>query len=108
MFFYNYVDLCNKKHISPSAAAEEMGFKRSVVTRWSQGTQPRQATLQKIADYFGVSVAELTIENEQNNKPAPLVWDELTEEQQKAFDLILKMTDVQLKRFIAAAEAFLE
>lgn len=64
MYYYNYVNLCNKRNISPSAAAEEMGFHRSDVTRWSKGSQPRQATMQRIADYFGVSVAELTSDKE--------------------------------------------
>ena len=105
MFFNNFVNLCNKRGISPSAAAEDMGFKRSVVTRWGQGTQPRQATLQKIADYFGVTVETLT--EEQKEKPALPQENELTELQQKAVDMILNMTDDQLKAFIAAAEAFL-
>lgn len=60
MFYVNYVDLCNKRNISPSAAAEEMGFHRSDVTRWSKGAMPRQATVQKVADYFCVTTAELT------------------------------------------------
>ena len=64
MFYINYVRLCNKANKSPSAAAEEMGFQRSVVTRWSKGTTPRAATLQKIADYFGVPASELLDEKE--------------------------------------------
>lgn len=64
MFYYNYVDQCNKIGMSPSAAAEAMGFQRSVVTRWSKGTEPRRATLQKVADFFGCSVEDLTVENE--------------------------------------------
>lgn len=56
MFYYNYVDLCNKVNKSPSAVAEEMGLKRSVVTAWKNGRVPRQATAQKVASYFGVSV----------------------------------------------------
>lgn len=59
MFYHSYVSLCNKRNISPSAAAEEMGFHRSDVTRWSKGAQPRQATIQKVADYFSVSVQDL-------------------------------------------------
>lgn len=59
MFYHSYVSLCNKRNISPSAAAEEMGFHRSDVTRWSKGSQPRQATIQKVADYFSVSVQDL-------------------------------------------------
>lgn len=65
MFYYNFVNLCNKRGISPSAAAEEMGYQRSVVTRWSKGTAPRQATIQKVADYFGVSASELTAEKKE-------------------------------------------
>ena len=60
MFYYNFVNLCNKRDVSPSAAAEEMGFHRSDVTRWSKGSVPRQSTLQRIADYFGVPVGYLT------------------------------------------------
>ena len=65
LFYINYVALCNKIGKSPSAVAEEMGFMRSVVTRWSKGTIPRQATLQKVADYFGVSVEYLLGEEKQ-------------------------------------------
>lgn len=70
MFYLNFVRLCNGIAKSPSAVAEEMGFQRSVVTRWSKGSVPRKATIEKIADYFGVSSAELTGE-EQKEKPAP-------------------------------------
>lgn len=59
MFYFRYVDLCNKINKSPSAVAEELGFKRSSVTRWANNSVPRQATLQKIADYFGVTVEYL-------------------------------------------------
>lgn len=99
MFFNNFVDLCNKKRISPSAAAEEMGFKRSVVTRWSQGTQPRQATLQRIADYFGVTVEELTAEK--GNKPALPQENELDELRRKAIEELLKASDKKIEAVIA-------
>ena len=59
LFYFRYVDLCNKINKSPSAVAEELGFKRSSVTRWANNSVPRQATLQKIADYFGVTVEYL-------------------------------------------------
>lgn len=68
MFYFNYIRLCNSINKSPSAVAEEMGFKRSVVTRWRNGVTPRATTLQKIADYFGVPVEELTKENSPSPK----------------------------------------
>ena len=70
MFYFRYVDLCNKINKSPSAVAEELGFKRSSVTRWANNSVPRQATLQKIADYFGVTVEYLKSE-ETKNAPMP-------------------------------------
>ena len=81
--------------MSPSAVAEEMGYQRSVITRWSNGTKPRQATLQKIADYFGVTVEELIRENKKtttensggfSEKDVRLVawFNSLPEEKQKA------------------------
>lgn len=71
MFYLNFVRLCNKIGKSPSAVAEEMGFQRSVVTRWSNGSVPRKATIEKIATFFNVPSDELTSENEQKEKPTP-------------------------------------
>lgn len=68
MFFQNYLRLCNAAGISPSAAAKEMGMMKSTVTRWKNGSKPNSATLQKIADYFGVPVEELTKENSPSPK----------------------------------------
>ena len=59
MFYTNFVKLCNRKGIAPTAAAVEMGFQRSVATRWSKGAEPRRTTLEKVADYFGVTVSDL-------------------------------------------------
>lgn len=66
MFYTNYVDQCIRAGLSPSAAAEAMGFKRSVVTRWSRGAEPRRATLQRIAAFFKCSVDDLTADEIKN------------------------------------------
>lgn len=66
MFYTNFVKLCNQKGVSPSAAAEEMGFQRSVVTRWSKGVAPRAATVAKLADYFEVAPEELLVDKKEN------------------------------------------
>ena len=103
MFYNNYVNLCNIKGLSPSAAAEAMGFKRSVVSRWSKGTQPRQATLQKIADYFGVTVEYLSGEaEEQKEKPGQIPLAELSEEKQQLIKVILEMTDERAAALLRA------
>lgn len=58
-FYENYVKLCNSVGKSPSAVAVELKLGKPSVTRWKNGAEPRDATLQKIADYFGVTVEYL-------------------------------------------------
>lgn len=56
MFYDNFKTLCDKKGISVSKAAEEIGFNKATVTWWKrQGLTPRTENLYKIADYFGVT-----------------------------------------------------
>lgn len=64
MFYAKFVQLCNEKGVSLSAAAKGIGLDKSSVTRWSKGAIPRGTTLYKLADYFGVSVSELLGEEE--------------------------------------------
>lgn len=90
MFYDNYVRLCNSVHKSPSAVALEIGFKKSTVTRWKKGSNPTDATLQKIADYFDVAVNDLK-GTEQKEKPALTEKDEL-DIKKKIDDLLFTMS----------------
>lgn len=90
MFYDNYVKLCNSISKSPSAVAEEMGFMRSVVTRWSKGTVPRRATLQKVSDYFDVPISEL-IESQKEEPSA-----QMSEEQEKIMNETKDMSQAEL------------
>ncbi len=67
MFYDTFLYLCNKVGISPSAAALDMGFQKSVVTRWKSGSIPRDVNLQKVADYFNVSTDYLLGKDEIKN-----------------------------------------
>ena len=88
MFWDNFVTLCNQKGKSPNGACAELGFSANTATKWKQGSVPRDTTLRKIADYFGVTVDELLAE------PAPSPVDEamakLTASMQEALDSIEK------------------
>lgn len=88
MFWDNFVTLCNQKGKSPNGACAELGFSANTATKWKQGSVPRDTTLRKIADYFGVTVDELLAE------PAPSPVDEamakLTASMQEALDSMEK------------------
>lgn len=64
MFWNNFVNLCNANGKSPSNVTEELKISAGSITGWKKGAQPRDTTLQKIADYFNVSVASLLGEDE--------------------------------------------
>lgn len=68
VFFDVYSRLCKEIGKTPTSAALDMGIARSTVSAWkSEGRIPSGATLQKVADYFGVSTDYLL---EKENDPA--------------------------------------
>lgn len=64
MFWDNYKKLCDDNNIAPTAAGVAVGVTNAAVSKWKKGTVPNGATLHKIADYFGVSVASLLGDDE--------------------------------------------
>lgn len=58
-FYEKYLCLCNSINKSPSAVALELKIGKPSVTRWKNGATPRDATVLKIADYFGITVETL-------------------------------------------------
>lgn len=69
-FYDNYIKLCAAHDKSPTAVSKEIGLSNAAASGWKNGKKPSAVTKQKLADYFGVTVEELTGE-EQKEKPAP-------------------------------------
>ena len=59
MFYENFKRLCSERGTTPTAVAKAMGISTSMTANWKKGGVPRADTLQKVADYFGVSVSYL-------------------------------------------------
>lgn len=59
MFWDIYIRLCQSKGKSANAVARELSIASGTVTEWKRGRTPQNATLKRIADYFGVSVEYL-------------------------------------------------
>ena len=59
-FYENFVRQCNRVGKTPSKVAQEIQISKSIVSRWKHGGGVTDATAMKIAEYFGVSVDELT------------------------------------------------
>lgn len=80
MFFDIFKSLCEKKGVSPKRATEDIGLSNSITTKWKKtGATPKGETLQKLADYFGVTTDYLLTGEETKKVPAPTGGDELDE-----------------------------
>lgn len=55
MLYDQVKKLCFERRISPSALAKQLNLSTSAPRRWKEGSLPKTETLQKIADYFGVT-----------------------------------------------------
>lgn len=56
MFKEIFIRLCNEKGIAPSKACRDVNIAPATFSCWDENSVPRQATLMRIADYFGVTV----------------------------------------------------
>ena len=56
-FYDRFIKLCDEKGVKPSRAASDNKINRSNVTNWkNNGYTPRGEVLQRLAEYFEVSV----------------------------------------------------
>lgn len=61
MGYDTFEKLCAAKGVTPYRVAKETGVSTSTLSSWKTGRYtPKQEKLQKIADYFGITVDQLT------------------------------------------------
>lgn len=71
MFYDRFIELCNKKGVSPSKAGLSIGISKTSVTRWkTSGIVPKLDTLNKLAEYFGVTTDYLLTGTDNKKSPA--------------------------------------
>lgn len=104
-FYERFIKLCAEKGIKPSPMLESIGIKKTAASNWKKRqTTPTACNLQKIADYFDVSVEYLKGETDQKEKP-PIVEDERLKE---LYELTAGLSDtdiIALKSFVAGLKA---
>lgn len=67
MFKKNFVRLCNEIDKPPTVVCIELGLNKATFSNWKDDSVPHARTLEKIADYFGVSVEMLL--SDEKEKP---------------------------------------
>lgn len=79
------VDLCVKNNISQSRLERDLNISKGSVTKWKT-QEPRHSTLEKVADYFNVSVEYLMTGEEKEGGEKYYLNDETAKIAQKIFE----------------------
>lgn len=102
--------LCKEKKTSVAKLEKQLGFGNGVIGRWDKSV-PSYERLAAVANALDVSVAYLTGETDDpsagtKKEPAPKK-SELSIGQLELIELSSKMSDDELRKFIAAMKAML-
>ena len=99
--FYDIVNnLCKERKTTITRMAEEIGLSNAAPTSWRKGSTPKLSTLEKIADYFDVSVDYLrgaetkkapTPKGERDYLAIMNAFDKADESTREAILLLLKL-----------------
>ena len=99
--FYDIVNnLCKERKTTITRMAEEIGLSNAAPTSWRKGAIPKLTTLEKIADYFDVSVDYLrgvetkkapTPKGERDYLAIMNAFDQADESTREAILLLLKL-----------------
>lgn len=79
--------LCGEKGITPYRVCKETGLTTSTISNWKAGRYtPKADKLQKIADFFGVSVEYLMTGEEKGEHPGYYLNEETAQAAQEIFE----------------------
>ncbi len=95
MFYENFAFYCTKIGKSESAVAKDVGITSKSVTGWKNGALPRNSTLKKLADYFGITVDELM-----GTKKEPAGMGGLDDVKKQVVELMDDMSQEEIDAFL--------
>lgn len=79
MFKQNFIRLCNKKGVAPTVVCQQVGLSNAAFSCWTDESVPRQSTLLKISEYFGVTVEDLLCDEKEKSPIKREEFDEASE-----------------------------
>ena len=73
MFYVQFIQLCKEHNENPTNVAEAIGLNKSSATAWKNGSVPKDITLAKLEEHFGLEPGYF--KESGNNYSASLVSD---------------------------------
>ena len=110
MSYQHFKKLCDDAKVRPSEVSRATGVATSTLTEWKKGSYtPKADKLQKIADYFGVSVDYLLTGEDQDgyyiNPETAAIAQEIFEDKDRRllFDASRNLTPEQIRLLYSMA-----
>lgn len=87
MGYETFEKLCRAKNVRPADISKATGIATATLTSWKKGVYtPKQDKLQKIADYFGVTIEYLMTGEEPSKEEKYYLNEETAKLAQELFD----------------------
>ena len=103
MFKQNFINTCVERGIAPTVVLKNIGISHATFSNWTEDSVPRQTTLKKIADYFGITVEDLLRDPAEKPEPAPTASDDSLLDA-RFYELLDKLTLKELRKLKADLE----
>jgi transcriptional regulator with XRE-family HTH domain len=101
MFYERFLTLCERKRISPSAAATQAGFNKGTVSVWKKkhaegvDVRPEKDIAEKICSFFNCSETWLLGIDEQEKKPTSEIGSERDYSDLELMDAVMRANEDQ-------------
>ena len=101
MFYDIFKDLCNENNETPNSVCLKLGFSAATAPYWKKSQRPpKREGLEKIAEYFGVSVDYLLGKEQKKTAPVETNRSEL-------FAILARLTDAEIDDLLQYSEFLL-
>lgn len=95
MFYDNFLEICKAQNTTPAQVRKALGISQSTMASWkSRGLTPKYETLQKLAEYLGVSINTLYNTPLLPDKEIPIVEGGETTTINSAFQEFIAFNDL--------------
>ena len=104
MFKQNFINICIERGVAPTAVLKQIGLSNATFTCWTEDSVPRQTTLTKIADYFGITPEDLLRDPAEKVSSAPAETAASSPLSPEFYDLVDQLTLKELREIQAIME----
>lgn len=103
-FWKRFYELCISNGTKPNPVCKELGFSNATATHWKNGQLPGLASLEKIADYFNVTVDYLRGKTDEKKEQAARDEQPASDKIKKLYEESADLSEEEARRVLEYVE----